>query len=232
MLDAASAVRSLGKDVGRTSDWSQAVELALEAASPAETRRGAIRRLATMREARLLDKAQDKRFGKILWEPGHLTDGLPGLTDYFPWAFLELPAPDGVDVRGAIADAVLGGELDDDKMLSGALTTLLASDRFELKGDELMEQIARLRRFIEHHPPAPTHPDIIGDRRGELIERTASAFADLARLSIGVDAARTAIGDLANLDRHPLRTEPAIPALVVLGIMSRDDGLAQIRALA
>ena len=153
------------------------------------------------------------------------------MTPYYPCAFLQLPAPDGVNVRGAIAGAILGGELDDEKIMSGALTTLLASDSFTLEGEELIEQIARLRRFIEHHPPAPTHPDIMGDKRGELIEQTASAFADLARLSIGVHAARTPIAELANLDRHPLRTEPAIPALVAIGIMSGDDGLAQMRTL-
>ncbi len=231
VLDPASAVRSLGENVGRTPEWSQAVDLALDAASAAETRRSAILRLATMRDAGLLDEAQDERFGTILWQPAHMTNGLPGMTSYFPWAFLQLPAPDEVNVRGAIAGAILGEELDDDKVMSGALTTLLASDCFALEGEELVEQITRLRRFIEHHPPAPTHPDIMGDRRGELIEQTASAFANLARLSIGVEAARRPIAELANLDRHPLRTEPAIPALVAIGIMSRDDGLAQMRAL-
>ena len=56
-----------------------------------------------MRDAGLLNEAQDERFGTILWQPAHITNGLPGMTSYFPWAFLQLPAPDGVNVRGAIA---------------------------------------------------------------------------------------------------------------------------------
>lgn len=68
------------------------------------------------------------------------------------------------------------------------------------------------------------------DRRGKLIEQTASTFADLARRSIGVDAARMASGELAGLDRHPLRTEPASSPRRP-GVRSGDAGLEQMRAL-
>lgn len=230
-LDLARAAQSMIEPATPTAEWTQAVELALDAASRPETRLGATRRLAAMKVAGLLDATQQRRLGEVLWEPRFLVGGLPSRTIWQPIAFLNLPLPEGTEPRSAIADATLIGELDDDKVLSGALESLLASDDFNLEDSELIAQIDRLRRFVEQHAPAPSHPDIMGDRRVELVEATSFIFAHLARRAEKVEAARKAITELAAVEKHPLRIEPAIPALVAMRVIAGVDGLDLIRKL-
>ncbi|MEG8049367.1 SIR2 family protein [Sphingomonas aurantiaca] len=230
-FDPTNVVTTLPKDLRRSSEWADAVALALRAAMVPETRSYAVRRLELMHEAGLLDEAERRTFGEALWTAGSLIDGLPGGTDYHPVAFLDRPAPEGVDPGPSVALAMLPHDLTDAGVSSKALTALLANDDFVLDGSELVEQTERLRRFVEDHPPAPKHPDIMGDRRRDLIEQTSLIFAKLARRAQGVETARPAIGGLADLGKHPLRIEPAIASLVALGLMDTDAALGHLRTL-
>ena len=231
VLDLPSALREVPGRPVRSDAWAAAADLALDAAQRPDRRFLATERLRLLRQAGMLDEDQERRFGEVLWAPDLLVDGLPGGTVFLPVAFLKLPAPGGVDVRSAVAGTLLAGGLTDDLVLERGIWSLLASDDFSLDEAELLQQITRLREFIERHPPAPAHPDIVGDRRDELVERTSAIFAELARRAAGSVAATAATGELARIDRHPLRLEPALPALVALGLVQPDDAIRKMRTL-
>lgn len=62
----------------------------------ADRRRWAISSLVTLHELQLLDADQSKKLAEVIW---YITDqyGLPDDTDFYKFAFLSLPHPEGVD---------------------------------------------------------------------------------------------------------------------------------------
>lgn len=232
VLDIVNAVNRGFATGPRTDAWAATISAALSAASDPARRRSAILRVSWLLDADLMDDDEKRRFGELLWDPTQLKEGLPGATVYHPVAFLDLPTPPGVDIRSAIVDAILGkDELTDDDVQGGAISSLLASEKFVMSEDELFRELARLRRFVTEHAPAPEHPDIIGDGRWKLVSQTSAIFGHLARRAVGTSATLPLVREIAGLDRYPLRMEPASPALVELDLMTADEGVVRLRAL-
>lgn len=232
VVDIVSAVPRNLLAGGRTDGWVSVIAAALTAAGNPALRASAILRLSWLFGANLMDEDEKRRFGQALWDPAHLEDGLPGKTVYHPVAYLTLPVPDTVDVRAAIVTAMLRkDDLTDEIVTQGGLSSLLAADEFVMSEDELLAEIDRLKRFVAGHAPAPEYPDLLGDQRWLLIGQTSSIFGHLARRSIGVAAALPLVHAVAGLDRHPLRLEPAVPALITLGVVGLEEGVGRIRSL-
>jgi hypothetical protein len=213
-------------------DWRAVIASTIGALGDTARRKAASSRINWLLGCNLLDDGDRRRLGGALWRPDHLKDGLPDDTVFYPSSFLLLPQPEGLDVEATIKEALLdGAPLTDDALAEGNLAYAFGKAELQISGAELVGEIARLHAFVANHGPPPEHPDILGDDRTAVVAHSSRMAASLARRAETHPEAVDPIRDLFALDRHPLRIEPALPALVRLRIVGSADAAQRLRDL-
>jgi hypothetical protein len=91
----------------------------------------------------------------------------------------------------------------------------------------VQQELARLATYIAVHPSRPDHPFLPFDRAEQLVIATSELFAALCRRCLHYPNLRAEAEALARQEQYPLRTEPALPALVQLGVVSLENALTQ-----
>jgi hypothetical protein len=223
-----SALRADPTDDG----WREIVAATISALLDKPKRKFATSRLHWLINSKLLGAEDEQRAAAALWAPEYLDNGLPGDTIFYPGAFLTLPRPEGIDVQAILAAALLTGEpLTDTNVSEGALVWAYLNKHFVLDEKQLLGEIERLHAYVAAHDPARKFRTPFDSGDGELIEYCGRMLAGLARRALAYPAALEPLCALVALDRYPLRTEPAIPALVRLGLLSSQEALSKVRAL-
>lgn len=215
-----------------SAEWREVVAQSIRSLTDPSTRRAASSRINWLLDASLLDEDDRRLLGEALWAPAHLDSGLPGGTVFYPSSFLQLPRPAGVDVEAAVLATLLTGAPLTDKVVSdGALAYAYGQREFQLDEDGLLGEIARLHAFVADHSPPPDHPDIIGDDRTNIVVHSSEMAAGLAQRAEHYPSAIEPIRKMFALDRHPLRIEPALPALVRMGMLEKAEAAQRLREL-
>lgn len=205
----------------RGPEWTAIIDNTIEAMTDRDRREAASSRLNWMLDSDLLDSAEQVRFGAALWHPDFLVDGLPDGTIFLRSAFLSLPMPDGIDPLAAIADAILdGAPLTDASVSDGESVSAFRTKAFTMGAEQIATEVARLRTFVEGHAAEAAHPDLLGNNnRLHLVEQTSRMAAILAHRATTFPDPTPRLAELFDLKKYPLRFEPAMPALVELGLL-------------
>lgn len=213
---------------GRSPGWATIINDTIEAMTNRDHREAASSRLNWMLDSDLLDDAEQVQFSKALWHPDFQVDGLPDGTIFLPTAFLSLPMPDGVNPLAAITATILdGAPLTDDAVSDGALVSAFRTKAFKMSAEQIATEVARLRTFVEGHAVDIARPVLFGnDNRLNLSRQTSWMAATLARRALTLPEKIPGLAELFDLKKYPLWSEPAMPALVELGLL--DPGTAKI----
>lgn len=233
--DAADVVAGLSRDYATmttNSKWRDVVTQTVGSLTDPCRRSAASSRINWLLDANLLDEDDRRLLGDALWAPPHMDGGLPGDTVFYPSSFLLLPRPAHIDVEAAVSAALLtGAPLTDKVVAEGALAYAYGQKEFQLDEDGLLGEIARLHAFVADHPPPPVYPDILGDDRTDIVVHSSEMAASLAKRAERHPSAIGPIRELFALDRHPLRIEPALPALVRMGMLEKAEAAQRLREL-
>ncbi|WP_162792193.1 SIR2 family protein [Novosphingobium sp. P6W] len=213
---------------GRGPEWTAIIDHAMEVMTDRDRREAASSRLSWMLDSDLLDCAEQVRFGEVLWHPDFEVNGLPDGTIFLRSAFLSLPMPDGIDPLAAITDAILdGAPLTDASVSDGELLSAFRTPAFTMGAEQIATEVARLRTFVEGHAAEAARPDFFGNNdRLNLVEQTSRMAATLARRAATLPDQIPGLAELFDIKKYPLRSEPAMPALVDLGLL--EPGTAKI----
>ncbi|MBB5985326.1 SIR2 family NAD-dependent protein deacylase [Sphingobium lignivorans] len=212
--------------------WREIVEATIQAVRDSSKRRLATSRLNWLINSRLLDAEDKRRCAAALWAPEFIENGLPGDTVFYPDTFLTLPRPDGTDVQSILATALLTGEpLTDDIVYEGDLAQAYLNGDFALDEKQLLGEIERFHVYVAAHDPPPQRRLSLDNNDGRIVNNCGRMLAGLVKRALVYPSALEPLRVVVELERHPLRIEPAIPALIRLNLLSPEVAMSKVRAL-
>ncbi|RCL04715.1 hypothetical protein BBA71_12200 [Acetobacter pasteurianus] len=111
------------------------------------------------------------------------------------------------------------------------LTAWLQQSKVEFDADRLNKEIERLRTFVINHPAKREGQSLFGDPSANVEVETARLTAALSKRVIDVPEAKDSLKALISSQRYPLRLEPALPTLVLLGLVTPEAAVEKIKRL-